>query len=154
MTHPLVPAPDGSLTTPALADALWRIDRLARHSRHLTIKSGARDALRLGDEWGADDRELRARYGVRVRALAARGLTLEQATDVVQRIRDDVRGFTRTHPLTRRALPTLPVRILSEMALIARWLRRHEPFRWPEIIEAMGGAQHALPAPVRIEAAE
>jgi hypothetical protein len=118
--------------SPALAWALARIAR-AFANPDGGNKRRARDAFCLG----ATHPATRARYGVWADTLCDRRLDLAGAIIVLERAYGQERA---RHQQSRRTWgssirPRLELMILGELRLIGRWLRRHAPGRFPDILD-------------------
>jgi hypothetical protein len=118
----------------ALAQALADIDRWRRHAPHSILKRMARDALELG----AEDVRVRIRYGARAQAIATRALDLGGAIIACDRAHRRERAAAESAAtLWAIRRPRLDLMILSELRLLLRFLRRHAPHRFGEILGAI-----------------
>jgi hypothetical protein len=129
--------PDARPASPALQRALDRIgEEFGAAGTHRTFKAKMRRVLREGV-----DREARARYGAWAQWLADRRLDLHGAAIVTTRAyRKEYERHHRAALLWGKRPPRLDLIIFQEMAVALRFLRRHAPQRWPELLRAFDGA--------------
>lgn len=131
---------------PALEASAIALAVEAAHAPHARLKSAARDALALG----LTSRGCRARYGVWFDAVRDRGMDLDGAIFAIDRAwRTDRARRDRIIAAGYPAPSRLPLMVLAELRLLLRWLRVHEPFRLPEILDP-----RPVVRAVEVEAAE
>jgi hypothetical protein len=132
---------------PAMTAARLAFEADARHWPALQLKNAVRDAIELG-AWHP---QCRARYGRRAEQIADRGLDLDGAVFALERAyRQERTRAEMAFAVWASREPRLSLLILDELRLLSRWLRRYQPARLPEILDALTTPAHS----VRVQAAE
>lgn len=140
MTQPAPGAPDpappaeAGTRSPALAAALARIEReFGIAAFHRARKRRTRRLMRAGP----DDLEVRLRHGWLAQAACERSFDLAAALIVLERCRRANARHNRPVRLWASSFRLLDRETIAALRLALRWLRRHAPERFPDVIAAM-----------------
>lgn len=122
------------MTSPALDAALKRIDQeFGPAAFHRSRKRRARRLI----SGGPSDHENRLRYGWLADVAIGGGIDLDGALRVLGACHRTNKRLSRPVRLWGDSLRMLNADGIFQLRLMLRWLRRHEPCRLPEILDAM-----------------